>query len=178
MIRLAGGAASVAALAEGEADMSMNYAGPSSSLDGRWRSDIVILAGIHTGCFELFGTERVRSIRDLKGKTMAVIELGGSQYVFLASMAAHVGLDPRKDIDLVAHPVPESVPLLAEGKIDAFLGFPPDSSGAAREEDRPVGGQQRRGPALVPVLLLCARRRTGKFCASTRWRRSARSAPS
>src|SRR5258708_17808668 len=33
---------------------------------------IVILAGVHIGCFELFGTERVRAIRDLKGKTVAV----------------------------------------------------------------------------------------------------------
>jgi hypothetical protein len=29
---------------------------------------IVILAGVHVGCFELFATERVRTISDLKGK--------------------------------------------------------------------------------------------------------------
>jgi hypothetical protein len=29
---------------------------------------VVILAGSHIGCFELFGTDRVRSIRDLKGR--------------------------------------------------------------------------------------------------------------
>jgi NitT/TauT family transport system substrate-binding protein len=123
-VRKAGGGASVKALAEGEADISMNYSGPVIvRLDAG--DPLVVLAGIHTGCFELFGTARVRSIRDLKGKTVAVIELGGSEYVFLASMAAHVGLDPRKDINFVAHPVPESINLLAEGKIDAFLGFPP-----------------------------------------------------
>jgi hypothetical protein len=33
---------------------------------------IRILAGIHAGCFELFGTDRVRSIKDLKGRTVAV----------------------------------------------------------------------------------------------------------
>jgi len=56
---------------------------------------------------------------------VAVIELDGSEHVFLNSMAAYVGLDPRKDINFVAHPVAESIQLLAEGKIDAFLGFPP-----------------------------------------------------
>ena len=86
---------------------------------------IVVLAGVHIGCFELFGTDRVGSIRDLKGKTVAVIELDGSEHIFLNSMAAYVGLDPRKDIHFVAHPVAESIQLLAEGKIDAFLGFPP-----------------------------------------------------
>jgi NitT/TauT family transport system substrate-binding protein len=123
-IRKGGGAGSVAALAAGEADISMNYSGPVIvRMDAG--DPLVVLAGIHTGCFELFGTQRIRSIRDLKGKTVAVIELGGSEYVFLTSMAAYVGLDPRKDIKFVAHPVAESIELLAEGKIDAFLGFPP-----------------------------------------------------
>jgi NitT/TauT family transport system substrate-binding protein len=40
-------------------------------------------------------------------------------------MAAYVGLDPRKDINWVTHPPAEAMQLLAEGKIDAFLSFPP-----------------------------------------------------
>jgi NitT/TauT family transport system substrate-binding protein len=87
---------------------------------------IVILAGVHIGCFELFGTERVRAIRDLKGKTVAVPDLQTGPITFLASMVAYVGLDPRKDITWVTHPRAEAKQLLAEGKIDAFLGFPPD----------------------------------------------------
>src|SRR2546428_39022 len=39
---------------------------------------------------------------------------------------AYVGLDPRKDINVVTHPGPESIQLLSEGKIDASLGFPPE----------------------------------------------------
>jgi NitT/TauT family transport system substrate-binding protein len=120
----AGGGASVMALAAGEADISMNYSGPVIVRIAAG-DPIVVLAGVHIGCFELFGTDRVGSIRDLKGKTVAVIELDGSEHIFLNSMAAYVGLDPRKDIHFVAHPVAESIQLLAEGKIDAFLGFPP-----------------------------------------------------
>ena len=41
-------------------------------------------------------------------------------------MAAYVGLDPRKDINWVHHSPDESMNLLAEGKIDAYLGFPPN----------------------------------------------------
>ncbi len=33
---------------------------------------IVLLGGVHAGCYELFGTDRVRTIRDLKGKTVAI----------------------------------------------------------------------------------------------------------
>jgi NitT/TauT family transport system substrate-binding protein len=120
----AGGGASVMALAAGEADVSMNYSGPVIVRMAAG-DPLVVLAGIHIGCFELFGTDRVRSISDLKGKTVAVIELDGSEHIFLNSMAAYVGLNPRRDIHFVAHPVAESIELLAQGKIDAFLGFPP-----------------------------------------------------
>jgi NitT/TauT family transport system substrate-binding protein len=120
-----GGGASVKALATGEADITMNYVGPT--IIGVDAGDpLVFLAGVHVGCFEVFGTNQVRSIRDLKGKTVAVVELGGSEHVFLTSMAAYVGLDPRKDIRFITRPRLEAMRLLAEGKIDGFLGFPPD----------------------------------------------------
>jgi NitT/TauT family transport system substrate-binding protein len=70
---------------------------------------ITLLAGVHAGCFELFGTDRIRSIRDLKGKTVAVTVLGGAHQTYVATMAAHIGLDPGKDVTFVA----------------AYLGFPP-----------------------------------------------------
>jgi NitT/TauT family transport system substrate-binding protein len=52
--------------------------------------------------------------------------LGGSPHVFLAAMAAHVGLDPVKDINWVTSPTIAPKELFAERKIDAFLGFPPE----------------------------------------------------
>ena len=42
----------------------MNFAAPLVlALDSG--DPIVILAGVHVGCFELFGTEQVRKIKDL-----------------------------------------------------------------------------------------------------------------
>ncbi len=115
------------ALASGDADINMNFAALGiMALD---RGDpVVILAGVHIGCFELFGTDRVHAIRDLKGKTVALAGLGAgsTQHVYLGLMAAYVGLDPGKDINWVTHPFPESARLLAQGKVDAFLGFPPE----------------------------------------------------
>jgi NitT/TauT family transport system substrate-binding protein len=40
-------------------------------------------------------------------------------------MAQYVGLNPHTDITWVLHPPAESIQLLAEGKIDALVGFPP-----------------------------------------------------
>jgi len=45
--------------------------------------------------------------------------------VFLASILAYVGVNPREDIHWAIHPFAESMPFLAEGKIDAVLAFPP-----------------------------------------------------
>jgi len=113
------------AVATGAVDITMQYVGPSiMQLDAG--QPIVVLAGIQPGCFELFGTERIRSVRDLKGKTVAIGELAGSEYTFISSMMTHVGLDPRKDVRWSTVPPSEAKQLLAEGRIDAFLGLPPD----------------------------------------------------
>jgi NitT/TauT family transport system substrate-binding protein len=83
---------------------------------------IVTLGGIHGGCYELFGASGLRSVRDLKGKKVAAANLG--RRAFVAAMAAHVGLDPHKDITFVDSW--DGVRLLAQGKVDAVLGFPPE----------------------------------------------------
>jgi NitT/TauT family transport system substrate-binding protein len=114
------------ALASGEVDISTNYAA-SIIIRLDVGDPVVVLAGGHVGCLELFGTERVQALRDLKGKTVAVYQLGGVVHVFLASMLAYVGLDPNKDVNWDTHPPAESTQLLAEGKIDALMGAPPGS---------------------------------------------------
>jgi NitT/TauT family transport system substrate-binding protein len=121
----AAGIATAKALAAGSADISLNFVAPNI-IQMAAGDPIVLLAGVHVGCFVLFGTERVRALRDLKGKTISVQALGSSQHVFLATMLAYVGLDANKDVTWVTNPSPESMRLLAEGKVDAFLGFPPD----------------------------------------------------
>jgi len=113
------------ALASGKVDVSLHFVGPLViQLDAG--DPITVLGGVHVGCFELFGTDRIRTIRDLMGKTVAITEFGSPQHVFLSSMVAHVGLDPRKDVNFVEHPPAEGKRLLAEGKVAAYLGFPPD----------------------------------------------------
>ena len=94
---------------------------------------IVFLAGVHVGCIELFATQRIRTIRDLKGKTIAVA-VGSPAQSILAAMLAYVGLDHRKDMKFATHSPAESDRLLAEGKIDAFLATPPGGRSCARRK--------------------------------------------
>jgi NitT/TauT family transport system substrate-binding protein len=109
------------AMARGEVDLGLNFAAPLLlPIDAG--QPITVLAGVHVGCFELFGSEGIHSITDLKGKRMH----WDSRSLFLTSMAAHVGLDADKDIDWVTSPTAKPMELFVEGKVDAFLGFPPE----------------------------------------------------
>src|SRR5689334_15788306 len=111
-------------LANGEADFTLDAAGDIVTyLDTG--NPVIALGGVHLGCYELFGNTQVRAIRDLKGKTVAIDNLNGPQHIFLSSVAAYVGLDPRKDINWLVAPSQESMQFFIDGKADAFLGFPP-----------------------------------------------------
>jgi NitT/TauT family transport system substrate-binding protein len=113
------------AIARGDIDLTLQFSALTLvPIDAG--ANITIVAGIHVGCFELFGTESIRSIANLKGKTVGVPDLGTSPHVFLSTMAAHVGLDPAKDINWITSPTVAPKELFADGKIDAFLGFPPE----------------------------------------------------
>jgi NitT/TauT family transport system substrate-binding protein len=119
------GVANALSLARGEVDFTTNYA-PSFIVPIDAGEPITIVGGEHIGCFELFANSGIRSITGLKGKSVGVPFLGSSHHLFLSTIAAHVGLDPVKDIHWVTTPSIKPMELYADGKIDAFLGFPPD----------------------------------------------------
>jgi NitT/TauT family transport system substrate-binding protein len=124
-VAVPGGVASAQVVAGGEADFLLNFAAPLLiPMDAG--EPLTVIAGAHVGCFELFANATVHRIADLKGKSVGVQAIGSSQHVFLASMATYVGLDPNRDINWVTSPSVKPKELFAEGKIDAFLGFPPE----------------------------------------------------
>jgi len=113
-----------AGLGRGEADFSGGFAlYHIEAIDAG--APIVMLAGVHVGCYELFARESIHGISELKGKSVG---LKASPPDLLTLMAAHVGLDPAKDLNWVTgvDPAVNPLDLFAEGKIDAFLGFPPE----------------------------------------------------
>jgi len=81
---------------------------------------ITVVTGVHAGCYELFAHGGIRGIADLKGKSVG----GDSRYLSL--IAAYVGLDPKKDLTLVDVFGVKGVELFAEGKLDAYMAFPPE----------------------------------------------------
>jgi NitT/TauT family transport system substrate-binding protein len=112
------------ALAGSRADFGFNFAlfdiAALEELGGE-----TVLAGVHVGCFELFAQNEIRSIVGLKGKSVG---LQRSPPGLLRLMALQIGLDPANDIKWVTGADGQVRPLdlFAAGKIDAFLGFPPE----------------------------------------------------
>lgn len=82
-------------IASGRADISMwNVPGTILTMDAG--KPLVMLAGIHAGCYELFVIQGVGSIRDLKGRTIAIQAFGGGDHVLMSIMLAYVGMHPQE----------------------------------------------------------------------------------
>jgi NitT/TauT family transport system substrate-binding protein len=112
-------------LAHGDVDLMVNYASNFIiALDKG--AATTFLAGVHGGCFVLFGPEDVHGIAGLKGRTVAVPGFGSGSDLLLSLMAAEVGLDPKKDLRWIADPKANPKALFIAGKVDAFLALPPD----------------------------------------------------
>src|SRR5215471_18792227 len=112
-------------IAGGEVDFGTNFA--SVLVAGLDRGiELTVLGGVHVGCFELFVNDVTRSLTELKGKRVGITYLGSPGHLFLAAMAAHVGIDPGQDLHWIESGKPVAMDLFTSGKVDAFLGFPPD----------------------------------------------------
>ena len=86
----------------------------------------VALAGVHAGCYQLFVNERVEGIRDLKGKIVAIPFVGSPDHMLLASVLAHVGINPNKDVKWITGATgTDAITLYLKGKADAYLAFAP-----------------------------------------------------
>jgi NitT/TauT family transport system substrate-binding protein len=111
------------ALADGRADIAMWSASELlPHLDAG--KSIQVLAGLHGGCYQLFGSERVRAIRDLKGKTAAIHYFGSGDHILLSTMLAYVGTNPQQEVTwITGKDLRNAMDLFVEGKADAFVGY-------------------------------------------------------
>jgi NitT/TauT family transport system substrate-binding protein len=113
-------------IAHGEVDFGRQFA-PSLVLGMNAGAPVTVLSGLHLGCFEIFGKQEIRTLGDLKGRTVGVnrYDAAGDKPL-LSIMTALIGLDPAKDLRWVTDPSLQPMDLFVEGKIDAFLAGPPE----------------------------------------------------
>ncbi len=124
-VRAAGGFTAPQMIAGGEVDFGASFAGTVVYHIGAGLP-ITALGGLHVGCYELFAHEPIRNIGDLKSRRVGIQTLASSGHLYVSIMAKHVGLDPKRDIEWVVPPDGKAMEQFADGKTDAFLGFPPE----------------------------------------------------
>jgi NitT/TauT family transport system substrate-binding protein len=123
-VELENESAPVYMLRNGRADITMDATSSIVYATGNG-SPLVVLGGIHPGCYELFGNERVQSLRDIKGKNVAISGLGGADHVLISTILAYIGMDPRQDVNWMMGKMGDEMTMFAEGKADVVMGFPP-----------------------------------------------------
>jgi len=117
----------VEVLSSGEIDINLSFSAVEIFLLDKFGHKVKILSGLHPGCYALIGSDRINSVRDLKGKTVwAGSNKGGGPHTFFSTIVAYIGLDPHKDIKYAWIPKSEAIELFKQGKIDAFMSFPPE----------------------------------------------------
>jgi NitT/TauT family transport system substrate-binding protein len=87
---------------------------------------IDFISGLHIGCYSLIGSNRIKSVLDLKGKKVwAWNNVLDGPNVFFKALVGYVGLDPDNDFEYVQVSKNEAIEMFKRGKIDAFMSFPP-----------------------------------------------------
>jgi NitT/TauT family transport system substrate-binding protein len=118
-------APSIGAVQRGEADLGAGYTQwVVANVDAG--HPLLALAGMHTGCLELWVKPGIASIKDLKGKTIAVqvADVTDVSYGFWSAICASVGIDPRTEVTFVAHGATASLlDVFVQGRSDAFLAL-------------------------------------------------------
>ncbi len=113
----------------GEVDFSASYVALLTPFiaDG---APLTMLGGLHLGCWQVVATATsdIKSMRDFKGKTVAIVGPKFTDGVFMALTLANVGLDINKDVKVVNHPPSEHERLLSSGEVDAVVSVPPFST--------------------------------------------------
>jgi NitT/TauT family transport system substrate-binding protein len=115
-----------ALLEAGAVDMSPSFSALDMYNMEKHKPPVKFLSGLHVGCYALVGNKHLKSVLDLKGKTVwtGSVENNGP-HIFFSAIVAYVGLDPRKDIKYAWVSKDEAMRMFQEGRIDAFMSFPP-----------------------------------------------------
>jgi NitT/TauT family transport system substrate-binding protein len=91
---------------------------------------LVVLAGIYPTCYDLFASDRVQTLHDLKGKRISVPSTDANDpiYTFMATLLAYVGIDLEHEVEFVKLSGTDGFNQLRAGTIDTVLVLEPFST--------------------------------------------------
>ena len=86
---------------------------------------ITLLGGLHVGCVEVFASDRVGGLTDLKGARLLASSEDSDARQFLSVVLTYVGLDPESDVEWVYdHDWGKWPGMLERGEVDVLRAFP------------------------------------------------------
>ena len=114
-------------IASGEIDFGAGYMALLAPMiaDG---APLVMLSGVHLGCWQVVATGDIKTMTDFKGKTVSIISPKFTDGIYMAMTLASVGLDINKDVKVVNYPPSEYARLLTSGEVDGVVAVPPVST--------------------------------------------------
>ncbi len=130
---LAGSGGVAEALASGNLDLG-NAAPTTSVLAMSKGARLVMLAGLENTFTDKSGRtweavyvvsrsgENIKAIPDLKGKRVAVNDLGSNYNFMMMDQLRQKGMDPRKDVTIVAIPFSQMAGALVQKQVDVIVG--------------------------------------------------------
>jgi NitT/TauT family transport system substrate-binding protein len=133
-------------MAAGKVDFSLGYASEYlTQIDAG--ALITLLAGVMVGCYELFASEGIHSIAELRGKSVGRQALGSQSAVLLTLMTAQ--LLPRMSIGSPPIPPPSRSSYSSTARLMHFSAFRPSrrnsvpATSAACSSTPPLTGPDR-----------------------------------
>lgn len=112
----------------------------------------IVLLGHRNGS-ALLGANDIATVRDLRGKAIAIPSRFSTHNLLLRRLLAREGLDAERDVTLIELPPPEMVQALAHGSISAFIVAEPFG---AQAELRKVGRVLAFSKDIWPNHVCCA----------------------
>ena len=114
---------------DGTLDMSFNFT-PSLAFNVDKNDPIVMLAGAHVACFEIFGAPSVLTTSDLKGRRVGLLEHEPqpADFAFITSILQYIGLTVGRDVTVV--PIPRGAAtgaIFSTGRWDAVMALAPQA---------------------------------------------------
>jgi len=110
-------------ISAGEIDIGLTAAASVTAAAGRG-DPLVVLAGVQSSAFYLFGNDGVQSLRELKGKRIWVTKRDDPTdpiYSLMAALLTYVGIDLERDVEFVELSLADIFPAILEDRVDVWL---------------------------------------------------------
>ncbi|MBI2988482.1 MAG: ABC transporter substrate-binding protein [Deltaproteobacteria bacterium] len=153
------------AMKEKSIDIALDILTPTVFFQRARGADLYIIAGWRNQrASVVVGAPDIKSLRDLKGKRIGVIEIGGINYRGVRACLRKAGLDPDRDVEWIGRVYPPgNIDALRNGKVDCLRIEASKAEKLQKEGFNILADPKQQYPEGFPDRIIAA---TGKILES------------